>query len=238
MVRFLKGIPLARRWAVWLRQTLHSHESTGLQQDIGNILKRKRNVFFVQVGSNTGSEGDPIHDLIISHSRWSGMFIEPVKYAFDKLKGNYGEASRFIFENVAISTKTEARKFFYVGEAAKTNLAEQIPSWYDQLGSFDKNHIIKHLNGVLEPYIIEEEVECMSLAQILAKHQVTSVDLLHIDTEGFDYEVLKQINFEEHQPAVVLYEHQHLSVQDRINAEKLLTLRGYDLKLGRILNIV
>ena len=44
--------------------------------------------------------------------------------------------------------------FYYVSENAKGEFKEDIPFWYDQIGSFSKNHIIQHLDGKLEPYII------------------------------------------------------------------------------------
>src|SRR5215467_4330257 len=71
------------------------------------VIKRKlhsrSSVFFVQVGSNDGLNGDPLHKLIKSDPRWKGIFIEPVRYAFDRLRLNYDGEDRFVYENVAIS---------------------------------------------------------------------------------------------------------------------------------------
>lgn len=33
-----------------------------------------------------------------------------------------------------------------------------LPVWYDQLGSFDRQHIVKHLDGRLEPFIVTSNV--------------------------------------------------------------------------------
>jgi hypothetical protein len=66
-----------------------------------------------------------------------------------------------------------------------------LPDWYDQLGSFDRNHILKYLGSMIEPYIACENVPCDTLRNILAAHDVVRVDLFHIDTEGYDYRVLR-----------------------------------------------
>jgi FkbM family methyltransferase len=46
-----------------------------------------------------------------------------------------------------------------------------------------------------EPYIASDSVPCDTLRNILAAHDVVRVDPLHIDTEGYDYQVLQQFDF-------------------------------------------
>jgi hypothetical protein len=46
----------------------------------------------------------------------------------------------------------------------------ELPFWYDQLGSFEKRHILRHLDGALEPYIVSEAVLCVPLADVLLEH--------------------------------------------------------------------
>ena len=77
---------------------------------IEQALRKKSTAFFVQVGSNDGFHGDPLYSLIKAHENWAGIFIEPVKYAFEKLKLNYGDSPKYIFENLAVGTKNEIRK--------------------------------------------------------------------------------------------------------------------------------
>ncbi len=99
-----------------------------LQQQILKTLGNKAEVFFVQVGSNDGVQGDPIHDLVQSRKGWRGIFIEPIDFLFRRLRQNYGDSDRFVFENVAISTKRETKKFYYVSEKAKEL---DLPYWHD-----------------------------------------------------------------------------------------------------------
>ena len=196
-----------------------------LQQQILKAIGSKTEVFFVQVGSNDGLQGDPIHDLILARKGWRGIFIEPIDFLFRRLRNNYGDSERFIFENVAISTNRETKKFYYVSETAKRE--RDLPYWHDQLGSFDKNHIIRALGDEMSPYIIEENVECEPLQDILDRNRVDAIDLLHIDTEGFDYKVLSQVDFKRYKPSVILYEHHLLNDDEFGKARQLLRRNGY-----------
>ena len=99
---------------------------------------------------------------------------------------------RFIFENKALSSEPATLEFFYVSESAKNEL-EEVPYWYDQLGSFNRQHIVKHLNGQLEPYIVSKKIECDTLMNLIEYHSIETVDLLHIDTEGHDYQIILAI---------------------------------------------
>jgi FkbM family methyltransferase len=202
--------------------------TTLIQMQILKHLKHKKSVFFVQVGSNDGMQNDPIHDLVISHTKWKGLFIEPVPFLFERLKRNYNHSERFIFENIAISTKRGVRKFYYVSEEAKAELGESLPYWYDQLGSFYRSHIPKHLNGKLDPYIVEEEIETITLQEIFDRNYIEEIDLIHIDTEKYDYKVLSQVDFLRYKPCAVLYEHFHLSDDEKISAESLLRKHNYN----------
>jgi len=198
-----------------------------IQREILKHLKHSDRVFFVQVGSNDGLQGDPIHDLVIGHPKWKGLFVEPVPYLFKRLKCTYNNSDRFIFENTAISEKKGVAKFYYVSEEAKAEMGDDWVFWYDQLGSFSRSHILKHANGKLEPYIIEEQIDTTALQDVFDRNDINDINLLHIDTEGHDYKVLSQIDFSRYKPRVVLYEHKHLSDREKESAEKLLKENNY-----------
>src|SRR5262249_44625156 len=149
-----------------------------LQERMMRALKKKRSVYFVQVGANDGVKADPVHDLIVRNINWSGIFIEPIGSLFHRLKQNYECSDRFIFENIAIGTKKETRKFYYVSDSAALEPRLNLPFYFDQLGSFDRNHIFKHFGDKIAPFIVEEEIECISLQEVLDRHQVAAIDLL------------------------------------------------------------
>ncbi len=190
-------------------------------------FKHKDSIFFVQVGSNDGKQGDPLHDIIVENKNWTGIFIEPVEFLFERLKRNYGNSDRFIFVKQAIAANRGLVEFFYVSQNAKAELGDALPYWYDQLGSFDKNHILKHLYGILEPYTISEKINTIPLQDIFDKYKVKRTDLIHIEAEGYDYKILSTIDFSRHKSSVILYEHNHLSDIESKTAETLMKKQGY-----------
>lgn len=194
------------RWKVLGNPKLTSRKypTYWFQKVLGN-----KAVQVVQIGSNDGRAGDPLYHLLHKKTNWNGLFVEPVSYIFEKLKKNYPDTSRFRFENAAIN-QGEPLDFYWVDPIAKEHLTD-LPFYYDQLGSFDKNHIIRALDGKLEPYIISEKVNGITLNGLLTKYEINDFDILHIDVEGYDWEVLSQLNQEKYQPTFILYEGVHLS---------------------------
>ena len=53
--------------------------------------------------------------------------------------------------------------------------------------------------------------------------------MLHIDAEGYDYNILKSINFAKIGPEMILFEHRHLSGEDYRKAKELLAENNYSL---------
>jgi FkbM family methyltransferase len=189
-----------------------------------NYKKNKDNFFFIQIGSNDGKTGDPIYQHVKKYC-WKGIFIEPVKYLFEKLKKTYKNQKNVSFENVAISDKNGLRNFYRIEKNNEPNN----PVWYDQIGSFDKKVVLKSKNLIpnFNKHFIKEKVKCMTFSNLLKKYKINSLDFLHIDTEGYDYEIIKFIPFKNLKPKMILYEYRHLSKKDELKALKLLKKYNY-----------
>jgi FkbM family methyltransferase len=179
---------------------------------------------FVKVGANDGVSGDPVSDILLADERWKGLLIEPVPYVFDRLRTNFRDSRRFSLEQVAIGASIGQAAFYYVDAKAAATIPD-LPDWCDQLGSFDKNHITKHLDGSLTPFIVESMVEVRPLADVLQRNGMRDAHLLHIDTEGYDYEILKTVDLTHEAPWAILVEHRHLPNPQK--AEMLLLLRNH-----------
>ena len=184
---------------------------------------------FVKVGANDGITGDPCSDILLANTNWTGLLIEPVPYCFDRLKLSFQDSRRFRLEQVAIGAAADQINFYYVDPKANQNLPD-LPTWFDQLGSFERNHIVKHLDGALEPFIIECKVQVLPLSEVLVRNGIQDVHLLHVDTEGHDYEVLKTVDFTNHAPLSIFLEHKHLSDGQRAETLHLLRRNGYSVR--------
>jgi FkbM family methyltransferase len=182
--------------------------------------------FFVKIGANDGISGDPISSVLLKNTQWKGLLIEPVPYCFDLLEKNFSDTNRFTLERIAVGTKSGQAPFYYVSQTACEQLPD-IPRWFNQLGSFDRNHIIKHLDGVLEPFIIECAIQVKPLSDILAENRIPQVHLLHIDTEGYDYEIFKTIDLKNCPPLILFIEHRHLSRKEKQTMKHMMRRSDY-----------
>jgi FkbM family methyltransferase len=209
-----------------IREVLSKFQKkSSLQSFLIRYAKSNANPFFLQIGANDGVTGDPIHQLVKRHL-WKGILVEPVPYLFEKLKKNYANlASNLIFENVAISNESEKRIIYYISDEKN-----ELPTWAKGLNSFNKTHILwqeRNFPNIGE-YIKEESIDCVSLKELLNRNSVDEVNLLLIDVEGYDYDILKQLDSIPELPDVVIYEHKCLGDQ-KCESQQFMISKGYDI---------
>jgi FkbM family methyltransferase len=190
---------------------------------------RKTAPFFVKIGANDGVTGDPCSDLLISCQAWRGILIEPVPYCCDRLRENFSDSSRFRVVESAIDTQCGTRDMHFVSATARAVLPD-LPIWYDQLGTFDPQHIEKHFGQRIKPFIEKKTVSVRTYADIMMEMEVSNYALLHVDTEGYDFEILKMALSYPLLPSIIFIEHAHLSSGDRAAMLAALRKHGYDVR--------
>ena len=188
---------------------------------------KEKSVFFIQIGVHDGVSNDNIHDLIIKKNNWTGIFVEPIKYLFEKLKNNYGGSSKFVFENIAIAQKNCVQKFYHIKRNVRNSFRPPLPFWYDELGSFRKSHIIKHFGPKVGPVIVEKNIDCITFDELCRRNKVCRIDFLNIDVEGYDYRILSQLDFSKYSPLAILIEYKHLSKIEKAKLAYLLKINDY-----------
>lgn len=182
----------------------------------------------VKIGANDGSIGDPISQLLARRPGMRCVFVEPVPHLLDRARKNWGDDPRFSYINAAINEGRLA-VFYYVDAAAHDELKD-LEIDPDQLGSFDRGHILKHPGGErLAPYIRTLDVQGLSLDALFAQANVTALDVLHVDTEGWDWKILSQLDLNRWTPVFILFEHIHLSPADQAEARARLS-PSYDIE--------
>lgn len=179
---------------------------------------------FVQVGSNDGRTGDPLHRTIL-RKPVDGVLIEPIPRLFEELRRTYEGKSGLTFVNAAIGSEPGTRTLYFVRPRSGD------PVWADLLGSFHQDVVLSHRSEVqdLEERVETLEVPCRTLDSVISDQQFRRLDLIHIDAEGADYEVLLSLNLTGSlAPRFLLFEQKHLG-SDRANAVELLEGAGYRL---------
>lgn len=185
---------------------------------------------FLQLGSHDGLTNDPLHHLVVSHADWSGVVVEPVPEHFAALQATYAEmAGRVRFERAVVSDQSGRVPFYRLRDV------EGMPHALRQVGSLSRAHVEQYASSLSAPsLVIEEDVASTTFADLMARQQMTRLDLLHMDIEGAEPLVLAQIDFDAPSaPRAVLFEHNHLSRRDFGHWMARLREVGYALAHGR-----
>jgi len=182
--------------------------------------------FVVQIGANDGIVGDPLA-AAFARTRWCGLLVEPVPHLYEMLGARYRDRPGIRRERAAVST--------HDGEAPLYRLRAipgQTPEWFNQLATLDREVLLKHRSSIpdIDSLLVEERVPTVRLDTLLARHEISRIDLLVIDTEGHDLQVLRSLDFARFRPTLVMFEHQHLSEPDKKAAYALLESAGYDFR--------
>ena len=179
---------------------------------VGYRLATNSEFTFLQIGAFDGINNDPLHALI-NEFNLSGILVEPQPEAFEALKNTYRNHPQLTLVQAAVSHRDEVRPF-YTSQHQAT-----------QVASFHREHLIKRK---VPPHEIQElPMPCLTISSLLAKHATGAPDLIQIDTEGFDFEIIKTIDFRTVRPFVLRYEHEHLSKDDYSASLEMLAAHGY-----------
>ena len=213
-----------------------------LQEFLEELAEDIKPFRFLQIGGNDGYANDPIFKLVKKHP-WEGIIVEPQDEVFHrKLKKTYRWERKVILENIAISDKTEVKKLWKIGLSNSR--------WATGLASFNRATLVHQIErdyvgkslrkeglpvpDKIDDFLTYDEVPCISITELMTKHGFDALDLLQIDTEGYDFEIIRTIDFTKLKPRIVSFENEHLSEPDYESCKALLADNGYSIRqLGR-----
>jgi FkbM family methyltransferase len=163
--------------------------------------------FFVEFGASDGVALSNSH-MLEKRFGWTGVLCEPSTAWHEALKQN---RSCSIDTRCVYSVSGEKISFSenYLGElSAITAYAEP------------------NASGILKRTTSSYEVETISLLDLLKEHNAPKfVDFLSIDTEGSEFEILKNFDFQSYRFGAICVEHNFADTREKIN--KLLLANGY-----------
>ena len=200
-------------------------------------LAQNRSVRFVQVGAMDGVDFDPLFAHVNKY-RWRGVLVEPMPDHFAHLQRNYQAnypalSDQLVFVNVAISTVNGVCKMRRVNYEAVQN--GTVPNWAAGVSMLDNSNSKLLDSALLKNYVVEvSNVNCTSLAALFDEHahsffRAQPIDVLQLDTEGFDYKIFMQYDFDAWygKPAVISLESAHLSDREELEVVRKLATLGY-----------
>ena len=221
------GVALRRRWRDALLRRLgveRTHKPAALvirpeltdrsllPLIVADHLLCHRDLTFMQIGAFDGVKNDDLHALIRRH-RLRGVLIEPQPAAFAALQQNYRDQPQVALLNVAIDAEPGTRTLYIPREGTST------------VASFDRRHLVRH--GIAKQEIVAHPVRCVPVGEALQMAGYQRVDLLQVDAEGYDYEILRTVDFSTLRPAIIRYEYRHLRPRDADRSVELLAAHGY-----------
>lgn len=236
LVSFRRWILSTTLWPVrWYYRSVWQPKPGSLEQNLDQLARSEPNFQFIQVGANDGFQNDPLCKFIKAYG-WRGLCFEPQPLAYSQLQKLY-RRDQVSPIHAAISDKNGQQDLYRI---SFTN-----QRWASGLSSFDRSHLQRQIDsgfvaakckkyGITPPsdqssWISSEPVPTVTFDEILSRHQVAQLHLLHIDTEGFDYEIFKLFPFDQISPKVVLIETAHLTQADQDSLKGSLTKMGYSL---------
>lgn len=181
---------------------------------LDSYSRGKSPVHFVQIGASDGVFGDPIHTYL-ERDQWTGLLVEPIPAVFELLQYNYRGNKKLMFENCAVGLE-EGTADFYTTPKEK---------FWNHYGSSQRSSLLP------QPGYEKIQVRLMPFEALTNKHGLAKIQLIHTDTEGYDFKILKQIDFDRYQTEVILFEHIHLGTQLE-ECYAYLKKFGFDLMIG------
>jgi FkbM family methyltransferase len=199
-----------------LRSKILSYKGSSysqLKQDIFVLCSTefKKNGFFVEFGACDGLFLS--NTLLLENEyNWSGILSEPLRSFQQKLKEN----RNCVIDNRAVYKESNIKIEFRELSNHK-DLSGIVETFVND------NHTKKRNNPTNENYI----VDTISLNDLLNFHNApTYIDFISIDTEGSEFEILSNFNFNTYKVKIFTIEHNYIN-DKRNKIYNLLTSKNY-----------
>jgi FkbM family methyltransferase len=193
---------------------------------LDEMFASKAGVRFIQAGANDGVRFDDLY-VKVTRNKCTGLVVEPLPDVYEFLRANYERYPKIVPVNAAVHASLPSVELYRVRPSAIPSL----PEWVYGIASFNRDHLVKH--RIPDQQIESQRVVCKPLMAILNEYGFLDGNMLQIDTEGYDAEVVRMIDFAVFRPRLIKYEHKNLSFADRRDVEHLLRSVGYRVRAQR-----
>ena len=211
---------LARRFGYQVVKLKPFATLNSIQLALAYYLNVRPDAIFVQIGACDGTSGDPVHEFI-KQGVLRAILIEPISHNFRGLEATYAGIPKVSLLQAAVG-EVDGNVSIY---SVKNEGEWKDSKWAKQWASFDKWRILKH--GVKESEIQEDVVPSVTLTSLLDRFSLPRIDVLQVDTEGFDRPVVEMALNLPHPPECIGFEFIHMTHRELSGLMELLRERGY-----------
>lgn len=226
------------------------------------VTSKHSDATWLQIGSNTLDRkmniNDPTINVINNIPLWNKVFVEPLPVAFQELQANTKDWPNTKLLNVAVSEGVEPEEvtsFYCLAEAMQPGWDKTIPTWLrtlpeghpdktvfkpwaNQVCSLNPMHVTNHFPNQPQSTV---NVSALSFARMLSKFDIRNVHVILIDTESYDYKVLKQVPLSRMKPSIIIWEHVHIAKEEQAAALEYVRsycYATYDMRDGNTLALL
>lgn len=160
----------------------------------------------LQIGACDGVTSDSLYPFI-KEGTVKAWLVEPVTLNFSMLREFYKGEPHVTLIQAAVADVDGERAFYSIRNDGRW----KDNGWARQLASFYKEHLVRH--GINEAEIQENRVRCLTLTTLVKEYAIRDLDVLMIDTEGFDGEVVRMALAQGICPNFIVFENAQLVQQ-------------------------
>jgi FkbM family methyltransferase len=166
----------------------------------------------VQVGAFDGQMSDPLQK-IVGYSKSRCLLVEPQPGPFQVLQKRYGGNPAVALENAAVTEQDGPVTMFIPSDQASP------------MASIDPNHYKKF--GLKRDALRKISVPGLTPKTLVSKHHLAVIDVLQIDTEGYDARLVSMFVNAGFKPSIINFESLHCGDADLAMVRQLLETNGY-----------
>ncbi len=186
-----------------------SYSQLGQDLEVIKSYNYKENGFFIEIGANDGIYFSNTH-LLETQYKWNGICCEPIPINFKKLVKN--RPNSICYDKAVYNVSGLTLNFDIINH---WDVLSGISDHIDPNKSYtdnDKNTI---------------QVQSISLLDVLTNANAPLfIEYMSLDTEGSEFEILKNFNFEKYTFGLIDVEHNYIEPR-RTEIKNLLLSKGY-----------
>ncbi len=178
-----------------------SYSQFGEDLLVWKYFSEKKSGFFIEVGAN-----DPTNlsqTALLEQNGWHGILVEPLSGCSARLRAARPQSK--VLQVACGSPKQRGKALLHVNDTGSKLTTIQT-------------------DGL--PVTGHEEVQVVTLDDILSGEGNPQIDFLSIDVEGFELQVLQGFSLERHQPKLMLVEDNYAN---RLRVHRYIRSHGYRL---------